>query len=101
MAEKNKTKEPVKIMLFEKGSSGLNEYSGFVQEAYNTKLTWPTVYPLYNRLRRSNPEVSLVRLAFMSWARNIDIEVDAPEEPTADDLAYKDFLLSQHLQDSY
>jgi hypothetical protein len=86
--------EQTKIMLFEKGSSGLKEYGGFVSEAYNSALYWPRVQPIYSRLRRSMPEMVVVRQAFSSWARNVKIRVDLPENPTDDDKAYQDFVES-------
>lgn len=87
-------KDKVKIMLYEKGTTGLTEYDGFISEAYNTKLNWPGCYPLYNRLRRSNPEVTMVRQAFTAWARQIDVEVDLPDKPTDDDKRYQEFVQS-------
>jgi hypothetical protein len=81
-----------KIMMYEKGSSGLKEFSGFVTEAYNSALYWPRVQPIYSRLRRSMPEMVVVRQAFSSWARNVKIRVDLPENPTDDDRAYQEFI---------
>jgi hypothetical protein len=76
----------------ETGELGLKQYGGFVNEAYNTTLYWPSVQPIYSRLRRSMPEIVMVRNAFTSWARNIDIIVDLPEKPTDDDKKYQDFI---------
>lgn len=81
-----------KIMLFEAGSSGLKEMMGFVNEAYNTQLYWPAVAPLYARLRRSCPEIVMVRNSFTAWARNISLICDLPDEPTDDDKAYQEFI---------
>ncbi|MEA1998257.1 MAG: hypothetical protein U9N61_02875 [Euryarchaeota archaeon] len=55
----------------EKGISGIEAYSGYVRMAYNADLYWPTCFPLYDRIRRSDPEVSLIRLIWGSFARDI------------------------------
>ena len=75
----------------ETGELGLKQYGGFVNEAYNTSLYWPAVQPIYSRLRRSMPEIVMIRNAFTAWARNVDILVDLPDEPTDDDKKYQDF----------
>jgi len=85
---------PVKIMMTEAGSSGLKEFSGFITEAYNSALYWPQVQPTYSRLRRSMPEIVIIRQAFSSWARNVTIRVDLPENPTDDDKRYQEFIES-------
>jgi len=84
----------VKIMMTEQGTSGLKEYSGFVTEAYLTSLQWPAAYAVYNRLRRSMPEIVMMRQAFSTWARNVKLNVDLPENPTDDDTRYKEFVES-------
>lgn len=85
---------PVQIMMTEMGTSGLKEYSGFVNEAYNTALTWPTVAPLYSRLRTSTPEIVMIARAFTAWGRNVVPILDMPDQPSDDDKKYADFILS-------
>lgn len=91
-----KAKEPkeVRIVFNEKGTSGLKEYSGFVAEAYNSQLYWPTVQPLFARLRRSMPEIVMIRQAFTAWARNTSPQIDLPDDATDDDKRYQDFIYS-------
>lgn len=84
----------VKITLMEQGVSGLKGYGGFITEAYNAQLYWPSVYKLYSRIRRSMPEIVMVRQAFSSWARNVKIDVVMPENPTDDDKRYHEFMES-------
>lgn len=87
----------VRILLnnaSEQGTSGLRQWGGFIQAAYNAALYWPTVQPLYSRLRTSMPEMVMVRRAFSSWARNMQPVVDLPEKPTDDDKRYQDFIYS-------
>jgi hypothetical protein len=68
------------------GTQGLNIYSGFVQQAYDEELYWPAVYKVYNRIRRSDAEISgIVRTAFSMMARGVKLEWQAPDEPTPDD----------------
>lgn len=84
----------VELKFYEAGSEGIKEYSGFISEAYNTQLYWPTVQPLYSRLRRSMPEIVMIRNAFTAWARNVRPIVELPDSPTDDDRAYQDFIES-------
>src|SRR5688572_6760976 len=87
-------KPEVRIVFNEAGTSGLKEWSGFVQAAYNAALYWPNVQPLYSRLRTSMPEIVMIRRAFSSWARNMTPIVDLPEKPTDDDKRYQEFIES-------
>lgn len=67
------------------GSAGLDAWSGFISEAYNAKLQWPTCEPLYSRIRRSDPEITIVRQLFDALGNGIAIAYEIPEEPTPDD----------------
>jgi len=92
-----KEQTQVRILLnnaSEQGTSGLKQWGGFIQAAYNAALYWPTVQPLYSRLRTSMPEMVMVRRAFSSWVRNMKPVVDLPEKPTDDDKRYQDFIYS-------
>ena len=92
-----KEQTQVRILLNnaeEKGTSGLRQWGGFIQAAYNAALYWPTVQPLYSRLRTSMPEMVMVRRAYSSWVRNMRPVVDLPEKPTDDDKRYQDFIYS-------
>lgn len=82
------------IKFFESGTTGLKEYGGFVQEAYNAQLYYPQVAPLYDRLRTSMPEMRMISSGFTAWSRYITPIVELPDEPTDDDKRYQDFLLS-------
>jgi hypothetical protein len=44
---KKKDNPEVRIVFNEAGTSGLKQFSGFVNEAYNAQLFWPTVQPLF------------------------------------------------------
>jgi len=99
MSKKNRKAELAKqqpvetrINLVEQGTSGLKAHSGFVSEAYNAQLYYPAVVPLYNRIWRSMPEMAMVRNAFTAWGRNVNVEVDLPDEPSDDDKRYQDFV---------
>lgn len=78
-----------KIDYKEYGSPGLETYAGFVKQAYITDLTWPAVGPLYSRLRRSDPEVTIVRNLFVTLARDVKLSWSVPDE-YADDKRYQD-----------
>ena len=74
-----------RIDFYEAGTTGIKEYTGFVQEAYNTQLYWPSVQPLYSRMRRSDPEISIVRNIFTSLARSVAFHWELPDKPSAGD----------------
>ena len=82
------------IRFVEAGSEGIKGYAGFITEAYNAQLFWPSVQPLYSRLRRSMPEIVMIRQAFTSWARNVRPIVELPDKPSDDDKKYQDFIES-------
>ena len=70
------------------GSAGLDIQSGFVTEAYHADLQWPACHPLFSRIRRSDPEISIVRQLFVALASDIGTKYEIPEEvesPTPDD----------------
>jgi hypothetical protein len=79
----------------EVGTLGLAAYSGFVEKAYTTELRWPTCYPVYNRIRRSDPEISIVRGGYTALARRMEIQVVGPDEPTDDDNHLAEFYESE------
>lgn len=77
------------------GTIGIQQYMGFIQEAYTTELQWPSCYPLYNRIRRSDPEITIVRAGYQALGRNVEIEVVGPETPTDDDKRAGEFYESE------
>jgi len=94
-APQQQQQSEVRIILnHASGSTGLNEAMGFIQEAYNANLFWPKVFKTYDKLRRSMPEMVMVRTAFAAWAKNVSPVVDLPSGATDDDKRYKDFLES-------
>ncbi len=92
--KKTAQKTKIGIRFVEAGSEGIKENYGFITEAYNAQLYYPTVQPLYSRLRRSMPEIVMIRNAFTTWARNVKPQVELPDEPTDDDKKYQDFIES-------
>lgn len=78
--------------FLEIGFSGLDFFSGLIQEAYLTELTWPTVAERYKKLRRSDPEISMVRQAFttLGSSTTMEFKTDA-KDPTDDDLAATEY----------
>ena len=69
----------------EAGFPGVLSFGGYIQQAYQRELYWPGVYPLFNRLRRSDPEVSVVRQIFSAVAGDLKLEFKGPEENATDD----------------
>src|SRR5437868_2700312 len=58
----------------ELGFPGVLSFGDFIQQAYQRELYWPGVFPLYNRLRRSDPEVTVVREIFSAVAGDLKFE---------------------------
>jgi len=90
-------KQPAEVRIVinqaqEQGTSGLRQMGGFVAEAYNAALYYPSAYPIYNKIRRSMPEMVTIRQAFTAWARNVSPVVDLPDEPSDDDKRYQEFI---------
>jgi hypothetical protein len=86
------------VEFSEIGRTGLQQFMGFVEAAYHKDLRWPGVQPLYSRLRRSDPEVSMVRFVFSALARGLSFEVQLPDNPNAADEAAGEFI-EQCLED--
>ena len=80
------------------GKTGLHEILGYIEEAYHRDLRWPGVQPLYSRMRRSDPEVSIVRVIFSALSRGVNLQVELPDQPTDKDKAAGDFI-EQALED--
>jgi hypothetical protein len=96
MAAPQVAKPEVRILLNdpEKGTSGLQEWMGFVNEAYLAELYWPTCGPLYRRIETACPEIVITNRTFTTWGRNLKPFIDLPEDPSDDDKRYRDFVLS-------
>lgn len=76
------------------GTPGLEIMSGFVSEAYHADLQWPACQPLFSRIRRSDPEISIIRQLFVALASDIGVMFQTPEQvesPTDDDKKAVDF----------
>lgn len=81
----------------EVGSPGLPVYSGYVSAAYIPELYWPACIPIYDKIYRSDPEVTMVRILFASWGGKLKVEAEVPpevEKPTDDDKRALDFSYS-------
>jgi len=78
----------------ELGTTGLSAYAGWITEAYEADLYWPTVSPLYDRIWRSDPETVIARTWFSALAAKQRLEFVTPaevEHPTDDDKRAVDF----------
>ena len=84
---KNKNK------MAEIGTIGTSAIGGFIQEAYLTELRWPSVWPIYRRLHRADPEVTIARSFYGALASRVNFIPRLPDEPTSDDQAFHDFIL--------
>lgn len=74
------------------GTPGLDSSFGFLSETFLAELQWPGVYPLYNRIRRMDPEITIIRQLFSALASRISLAWETPwEEPTDDDKRAAEF----------
>lgn len=85
---------PRSVSYRELGAAGLARDNSFIYEAYNTALEWPAVYPLYSRLRRSDPEISVARISFETFSRQASPEWELPIDPTDEEKACQAWLYS-------
>jgi hypothetical protein len=84
------------------GETGIDAYSGFVNQAATAVLTWPTCYPAYNRIYRQFPPVTIMRTVWENWAGAMSFDVTLPDnkngrelgKPTDKDKEAQDFYYS-------
>jgi hypothetical protein len=86
--------KPEKLTYNEEGVLGLREVEGWIYEAYNSKLYWPAAHAEYDRIIRSDPEVTVIRQVFTSLCRSIDIRVEPPDNATDADRKAAEFIAS-------
>lgn len=67
------------------GILGLEGIYGVIQSAYTSELYYPHVMPIYNRIRRADPEVGIVRAVYSALAGQVDIKFRAEGENEDDD----------------
>jgi len=63
----------------ERGTLGLDVMAGLINEAYNSELAWPSCQPLYSRIWRSDPEVTIARQVFDAFASQLTIGWTLPD----------------------
>jgi len=80
-----------KIHVTELGNEGFDHYMGFISEAYNAELLWPSVQPLYSRIRRSDPEITIIRQIFTALTRQIVLRFELPDDANDDEKKAKEF----------
>lgn len=75
----------------EAGIGGVESFMGFIQEAYTHELRWPAVQPIYARIRRSDPEISIVRQLFTSLVTKINLHFELPDNASDDEKRAQEF----------
>lgn len=80
----------------ERGDSGVSRMMGYIQEAYTKDLYWPAAGKEYERMRRSDPEISIIRSIFSSLASAVNLEwqINGVETPNAQEQAALEFAKS-------
>lgn len=86
-----KIKQNPQDHIIELGTESLNRFQGFIKEAYTHQLTWPTAQPLYNRIRRSDPEIAVVRNLFSAMTRRLSVSWELPDDANDDEKRARDF----------
>lgn len=89
-----------KVDYTETGKAGLERMYKWLGEAHTAELQWPQCAPLYNRIWRSDPEVTIARNILEAWAGGCDITAEVPVHTveqedlpvTDDDKRARDFL---------
>ena len=84
------------------GTTGIDTMGGMITEPYISELQLPSVIPIYDRMWRSDPELSIVRMIFDAWSGQQNVTVELPESkgdiqldpPTDDDKKARDFYES-------
>jgi hypothetical protein len=69
------------------GTSGLNVFEGYVQEAYISELYWPQAYKIYNDMRRRVPTLRALLNAIHMLARQPKWQFEAASDKGEDDEA--------------
>lgn len=76
----------------ELGTTGLEMMDGMIQKAHTADLYWPGVFPLYSRIRRSDPEIAIIRQGFASLGSKAQVQYIADStEPSDTELEAIDF----------
>ena len=61
-------------------------YMGVLNLAHTSELRWPAAFSLFERIRRTDPEISIVRQMFTSLARSASPQfVPGVDDPTDGD----------------
>lgn len=76
----------------EVGTTGIDTWGGYIYEAYHADLYWPGVYEMYNRLRRSDPEIAIIRQLYSAMAHDVRFEWQLPDDATPADEALNEWL---------
>jgi hypothetical protein len=84
--------QPTQENLYEEvGTPGLESWTGIIMKAYTAELRWPTCYPIYSRIRRSDPEITIARNVFATFARQVRMQFTPAENASDDDKKFSDF----------
>lgn len=67
------------------GDIGLSTLASWINEAHTAELRWPQCIPLFNRIWRSDPEVTIARNLLSAWASGIEISAEIPVDVISED----------------
>lgn len=80
------------VLMEEAGTTGLRIYSGMIAETWNAELRWPQAWIVYERIRRTDPEIGIVKNIFSALAPNVRLNVKLNRNATDDDKRFQQFL---------
>ncbi len=82
------------VEFVEKGSSTSSAWGTLISSIANTDFSWPEIWEEFDEIRRTNPEVTIVRMLYTSTARDVNLKYEPPADFTPEDEEFTDFLNS-------
>lgn len=61
------------------GTVGIDTFSGYISQAYTSELYWPACIPIYDKIYRADPEVTITRFLFSTWGGKLGLTCELPE----------------------
>lgn len=86
--------EKIKISFDEVGKKESESTLAMIRAAIKADFSYPTCYDEFDRIRRTQPEVAMVRALYTSTARDVSLHYELPENATPDDEEFTEFLNS-------
>jgi len=82
------------VQFEEKGSSTQSAWGTLISGIVNTDFSWPECWEEFDTIRRTNPEITIVRMLYTSTARDVKLKYEPVEDATPEDEEFTEFLNS-------